>query len=99
MTGPSRPSSTEQRPERIVALSLVMGGVITIAIAVFLGATVEPFLYAIAILALLDFAFAWAFGTGKIGPAAQRRSESEASGDAATVAADDPSYNPYARED
>jgi hypothetical protein len=99
MTGPSPRSSIETRPERLVALSLVIGGLITIAVAVFLGATIEPFLYAIALVAVIDFAFAWAFGTGRIGPAAQRRRDAEASGDVSAVAADDPSYNPYARED
>ena len=99
MTGPARPSSLETRPERVLALSLVTGGLITIAVAIFLGATVEPFLYAIALVAIADFALAWAYATGKLGPGAQRRREAEASGQAAAVAEADPSYNPYARED
>ena len=62
-------------------------GVVTIAVAAFLGATVEPWLYAIALFALIDFAVAWLYATGRIG------------GDPDPPPADDPSHNPYARED
>jgi hypothetical protein len=48
--------------------------------------------------ALLDFGLAWAYATGRMGPRSLRR-RAHAAGDAATAAAADPSYNPYARED
>lgn len=93
MTGPSSNSS------RTVAMSLISGGVATIVVAIILGATVEPALYAIALVGIVDFGLAWAFSKGYVGTGAPQRREAEASGDAATVATEDPSYNPYARED
>lgn len=97
MTGPTAPSP-QQRPERMVALALVTGGLMTLGVAIYL-ATIEPVLAVIGLLAIVDFALAWAFATGRIGPAAQRRRAAEASGDAAAIATEDPGYNPYARED
>ncbi len=95
---PANPSS-ERQATRALVLSLTTGGLLTIALAIFLGATVEPFLYAIALVALVDFGLAWAFATNRLGPGAQRRREAEASGEAASLAQADPSYNPNARED
>jgi hypothetical protein len=89
----------EQQGPRLIALSLAAGGVITIALAIYLGATVSSALYAIALVSLVDFAMAWAYLTGRLGPAAQRRRAAEASGDVVAEVELDPSYNPYARED
>lgn len=101
MNSPASNSPTGPTPDptRILVLSMVAGGIITIAVGIYLGATVSAPLYAIAAVALIDFALAWAYGTGRLGPAAARRREAEASGEVAAEAQADPSYNPYARED
>lgn len=96
---PTDPAGAERQQTRLLGLSLTISGVLTIAVAVFLGATVDSVLYAIALVGLVDFGFAWAYGSGRIGPAARRRREAEQTGDAAQIAAADPGYNPYARED
>lgn len=83
----------------MLGLSLGISGVFTIVIAVILGATIDPLLYLIALVAVIDFLFAWLFASGRIGPAARERREAESTGDAASVAQEDPGYNPYARED
>ena len=67
-------------------------------VAVLLGLLFGAVYYLIALFALVDFVIARLFETGKIGPLAGRR-EAEESGDAATIAESDPSYNPYARAD
>jgi hypothetical protein len=91
--------SSEASAARLVAASLVLGGILLIAVAVYLGATVSPVLYLISVLSLVDFALARAFATGRIGPTAARRRAAEQTGDVAAEAELDPSYNPYARED
>lgn len=104
MSNASDPAATA----RLLVISLVTGGMITIAVAILLGATVSPALYAIAVIGLIDFALAWAYSTGRRGPlaVAGRESEtagvgreSETAGTAAFRAQADPSHNPYARED
>jgi hypothetical protein len=84
---------------RTVAVALALGGGVAIVVGVLAGALIETYLYAIAAVALIDFALAWAFATGRIGTTAARRHEAEATGNLATEAQADPSYNPYARED
>ena len=85
-------------PTRPLVLSLVSGGVLLIVVAVFLGATVDPLLYAIAAFSLVDFALAWAYASGRIGPGAERRRLAREPGAAAGLE-QDASYSPYARED
>jgi undecaprenyl pyrophosphate phosphatase UppP len=84
---------------RTVAMALVLGGVVAIVVGVLAGALIETYLYAIAAVALIDFALAWAFATDRIGISAARRRQAEAGGNLAAEAQADPSYNPYARED
>jgi membrane protein implicated in regulation of membrane protease activity len=86
-------------PGRTVAMALVLGGIVAIVVGVLAGLLIEPYLYAIAAVALIDFALAWAFATGRIGTTADRRREAEATGNLAAEAEADPSFNPYARED
>jgi hypothetical protein len=93
------PGDPQANAVRTLAMSMVLGGLFTIGLAVYLGSAVSSALYLIALVGLVDFVVAWAFASGKIGPLAQRRREAEASGDAASLAQGDPSYNPYARED
>ena len=83
----------------MLVLSMIAGGIVVIAVAIYLGATISTPLYAVAAFALIDFWLAWAFASGRMGPAAARRREAEASGSPAAEAEFDPSYNPYARED
>ncbi len=83
---------------RTLVLALYLSGVVTIVVAVVLGIAIAPILFAIAALGVGDFVIARMYATGVIGPLAARR-RAEPSGDAATVAEADPSYNPYARED
>jgi hypothetical protein len=86
-------------PGRTVAMALVLGGVVSVAVGVLAGALIETYLYAIAALALIDFALAWAFATGRIGATAARHRTAGAGEDLAAQAQADPSYNTYARDD
>ena len=75
----------------LVARVMVISGIATIVVAVVLGIVVEPVLFAIAGVGLLDLVMARVFASGRLG---------SAGGDAAEpVAGEDPSSNPYARED
>lgn len=96
--------SPEAGNTRALVISLVVGGIITLAVGILLGATVSAALYLIAIASVFDFGLAWAYHSGRLdsrlGPTAQRRRrDAETSGDAGSIAESDPSYNPYARED
>lgn len=90
-------SSSTRAPARPLALSLTIAGVLTIVVAVLLGATIEPLLYLIALSAIFDFALAYAYATGRLGSGSGAGDPAGAS--AQTVQAEDPTYNPYARED
>jgi hypothetical protein len=83
---------------RKVAAALYLSGVVTLIVGVVLGLLFDPILLLIAAFAVIDFVIARLYETGRIGPLAGRR-QAEASGNAATVAESDPTYNPYARED
>ena len=87
----------EQEAARRLARVLYLSGAVTLVVGVALGFVISPVFFGIAAIGLLDFVLAWAFVSGRIGPAA-RRAAAEA-GDAAAVAEADPSFNPYARED
>jgi hypothetical protein len=89
----------EQQTVRLLAMALVLGGLFSIGVAVYLGSAVDSVLYLVALVGITDFVVAWAFSTGKIGPLAQRRRAAEASGDVVAELEQDPTYNPYARED
>ena len=88
----------ERAAARKVAAALYLSGVVTLAVGVLLGLEFGAVYFLIALFALVDFVIARLFETGKIGPLAGRR-QAEESGDAATIAEFDPTYNPYARED
>ena len=98
----SEPAQTPVRPPeetaRLLAFTLVFTGIVTLALAIVLSATVGPVWLAIAVLAVIDFVLAAMFSSGRIGPLAERR-RAAASGDAAAIAEADPDFNPYARED
>ena len=80
-----------QSNRALVARVMVISGIATIVIAIVLGIVVEPVLFAIAGVGILDLVMARVFASGALG---------SASGDATGPAAgEDPSYNPYARED
>jgi hypothetical protein len=83
---------------RNLAASLYLAGVVTLVVGIVLGLIFDEVLFAIAAFAIVDFVLARLCETGRIGPLAARRS-AQASGDAATIAESDPSYNPYAYED
>ena len=91
--------SPESGGTQVLVIALVIGGLITIAVGVFLGATVSSALYLIALASGIDFALAWAYSSGRLGPTAQRQQEAKATGDVAAITESDPTYNPYARED
>jgi hypothetical protein len=80
-------------------LALVLGGLLSIGVAIYLGSAVDSVLYLVALVGLTDFVVAWAFFTGKIGPLAQGRRAAKAEGNLAAALESDPSYNLYARED
>ncbi len=81
-----------------LVLGLRISALVMVVAAVALGLLVAPALFALAALAVVDLVLARMFARGTIGPLAGRRA-AESSGDAATIAESDPSYNPYARED
>ena len=95
----STPPQPETQAVRLVSFALVLGGLFTIGVAVYLGSAIDSVLYLVGLVALADFAVAWAFTTGRIGPLAPRRRAAEGSGDVLAEVQRDPSYNPYARED
>jgi hypothetical protein len=72
---------------------LTVSGIATVAVAVALGVAIDPLLYLVALVGLLDLVLARLFATGRLGAG------SADAADAAAIAATDPSYNPYARED
>jgi hypothetical protein len=84
-----------ERTARTLALVLTIAGVVTIVVGVVLGAIVTPLLYLIALSAIFDFALAYAYATGRIGTGDQVTATPEGP----QAAGEDPSYNPYARED
>jgi hypothetical protein len=85
----------------IVAQVLVVSGIATIVVAGVLAVVVDPLLAFIALIGVVDLIVARGFATGRLGtPRASAPTEPEVSdrlgpGDASQ----DPSYNPYARED
>jgi hypothetical protein len=96
MTGPgTNPARTPTRP---LAISLTIAGVLTLIVGIVLGATVEPLLYVVALSAVIDFALAYGYATGRLGAADQARRDTEVANEQAMLA-EDPSLNPYARED
>jgi hypothetical protein len=96
-----RASADPDRQVRLLVLSLIVGGILVIALAIALAVLIHPLYLAIALFSVLDFALAWAFATGRMGPRAVRRQAEAAgsAGDAAVAAEADPSYDPYALED
>ena len=75
-----------------IATPLRISGLITIAVSVVLGITVTPIIFIGVLVGATDFILAMAFERGWIG-------RSDSGPDAAERAEDDPTYNPYARED
>jgi hypothetical protein len=71
-----------------VATILTISGIGTIVVAIVLALAVEPLLGLLVLVGITDLVVARLFASGKLGG---RR--------AAMDPADDPSYNPYARED
>lgn len=94
-------SAVPDRQVRVLILAFVLSGIFVIALAIGLAILIDPPYLAIALFSLIDFALAWAFATGRMGPRSLRRKAEAAgaAGDAAAAAAADPSYNPCARED
>ena len=84
----------------MVARALVISGVVTIGVAVVLAVALEPYLIAIALVGLVDFVLARMFASGRLGGSGVQAATEEPA-DAAEPAdpTQDPTYNPYARED
>jgi hypothetical protein len=85
----------------IIVQVLVVSGIATIVIAGVLAVVVDPLLAFIALIGVVDLIVARGFATGRLGtppaaaPIQPEMSDELAPGDASQ----DPSYNPYARED
>ena len=75
-----------------IATPLRISGLVTIAICVVLGIVVTPFILFGVLVGIVDLVLAMAFDRGWIGA-------TEPGPDAAQRAEDDPTYNPYARQD
>lgn len=82
-------------PNSVLVKVLVGSGLFTIAVGVVLALTVDPILIVIALVGLIDFGLARAYATGKLGSPGPQVPDDLAPGDESQ----DPSYNPYARED
>lgn len=98
-----------------MVLAWVGSAVATVVVATVLGILIAPWLFAIALFAIVDLVIARMYSTGRLRPAADPRlgrpeeggvvagpGADAGEGDAASAAdaaAADPSYNPYARED
>lgn len=77
---------------RSVAGALYLSASIMIVAGIALGFVLGPVWFVLVAIGLLDGVFAALFASGRIGsPASQP--------DPATIAGQDPTYNPYARED
>src|SRR5262245_37135898 len=88
----SNPVSPIKPPVERIAAPLRLSGLITIAVSVVLGILVTPIVFIGVVVGIVDLVLAMAFARGWIG-------RSDPGLDAAVRAEDDPSYNPYARED
>jgi hypothetical protein len=75
-----------------VATPLRISGVITIIVSIVLGILVTPIVFVGVVVGLIDLGLATAMSRGWIGG-------TKPGGDVETRAEEDPSYNPYARED
>jgi hypothetical protein len=96
VSGVNRPTGNP-----IVAQVLVVSGIATIVVAGVLAVVVDPLLAFIALIGVVDLIVARGFATGRLGtPATAAPIEPEMSDELAPGdASQDPSYNPYARED
>jgi hypothetical protein len=95
-----------QQSRSVLVRSLVASGFVFVAAGIIVGLAVDPVWFLIALVGLIDFVLAWAFNAGHLGGAGIGTqtipaSEQPAAGPdvVAREATDDPSYNPYARED
>ena len=108
------PADQTERSRRTMVMAMLVSAGATVVIAIVLGALVAPYLYAIALLAIIDVWLARAYSTGRLrlasnprlGRAAEGGVVPGPSGDAAgdappsnNGASADPAHNPYARED
>ena len=96
----SPPSPESNR--RTFASALLAVGVLTVAVGIILGIAVDPILFLVAALGLLDFILAALFASGRLGSTPYDQPPGEPLLDPDVVGAepsDDPSYNPHARED
>ena len=90
---------------RVLVNSLVATGLLLVVVGVIVGIWQGAVFFLIAAVGALDLVVAWAFASGRIGLSRANvvpptGAEPEAGPDvAAHEATDDPSYNPYARED
>ena len=75
-----------------IATPLRISGLITIAICLVLGIVVTPVIFFGVLVGVIDLVLAMAFDRGWIGAA-------EPDLDVAERVEDDPTYNPYARQD
>jgi len=85
----------QRQAQQIIVRALVVGSVLCTVVGAVLGLAVEPILGLIAVVGITDFGLAWAFSTGKLRAPGAAVSDELAPGDAS----EDPSYNPYPRED
>jgi hypothetical protein len=85
----------------IIVQVLVVSGIATVVVAGVLGVVVDPLLALLALIGVVDIIVARGFATGRLGTSsAAAPTEPEVSdGLAPGDASQDPSYNPYARED
>jgi len=95
-----------QQSRSVLVRTLVASGLLMITAGVIIGVAVGPVFLLIALVGLVDIVLAWAFQTGRLGGAGVGAQTIPATDQPAAgpdviahEATDDPSYNPYARED
>ncbi len=81
---------------RRLAGFLYLSAAIMVVAGIALGFVVTPALFALVAVGLADGVLAALFASGRIGPLA---AQSSGDADAPSLVEQDPSYNPYARED
>ena len=85
----------EAAAKKITVRALVASGVLMVVAGTALALAVDPLLGLITLVGAIDLVLAWAFATDRLGTPGAAVAEDGTPIDPAQ----DPSYNPYARED
>ena len=82
-----------------IARWLIIGGLITIAVGIVIGAVVTPWGFLLAGVGLSDLLLAYLFASGRLKAYTSPPERPDVTDEVADAARTDPDYKPYARED